>query len=407
MNALSGDTPLFVEVDGKYGVYMLKELFELHKQGRAIKVPALLNEKGEKTWVEVEDVVSYGKLSLKRITLATTRLFAELTEDAIIPAYSPLLFSGTEKQIKLKFKLVNELKATNDPSYNDTFLLATQIPLSLSEGNQEECDFGFTLGFFLAEGSFVYRRHKNTKFSLVNLNRYAKQKGMTLEEYLNYKTDVKRVTFSVGYSDFERGYVNIVYKHFKFKNPYKIKHAKAFDLFSFDLDLIHLIKNYIEGNGSHAKHLKNEAYNRTKKFLEGIMDGFLAGDGSYSKKGGGFQVEITTNYRLYNDLIFLSKALGYDTHINKGRFKKSSFHPSNNYYYLILSIFKNWHRRTAVGLVKEHIKKIEDVCEKEAFNLILKPIYTQDDKHVKFNHLYFTAFGIVVSDAVKTFAKLH
>jgi len=302
---------------------------------------------------------------------------------------------------------VNNLKATQDPGYNDTFLLATQIPLSLSEGNQEEWEIGFTLGFFLAEGSFVYRRHKNTKYSLVVLNSFARKKGMTLQEYLVYKTDIKRVCLSIGQPDLERGYVNIVRKHFKFKNPYKIKHANAFDLFSFDLDLIHLIKFYIEGHDSYTKHLKNEAYNRSQKFLEGILDGFLAGDAHYDKNKDFFQVEITTNYRLYNDLIFLSKALGYDTHINKGRFKKSSFHPSNNYYYLILSIFKNWHRRTAVGLVKEHIKKIEDVGKKEAFNLVLKPLYSDNDKRGKFNHLYFTAFEIMVSDAVKTFTKLH
>jgi len=107
---------------------------------------------------------------LKRITLSASRLFVEISEDAIIPAYGCHLFSGREKQINLKFKLVNNLKATQDPGYNDTFLLATQIPLSLSEGNQDEWEIGFTLGFFLAEGSFVYRRHKNTKYSLEQLN---------------------------------------------------------------------------------------------------------------------------------------------------------------------------------------------------------------------------------------------
>jgi len=407
MNALSGETYVFAGVDGKYGVYALKELFELHKQGHKIKVPALLNERGNIGWVEVEDVVSFGKQSMKRIMLATSRLFVEVSEGAIISVYSKHLFRGSEEQIKLKFKLVNRLKVTKTTSRNDSLLLTTRIPLNLPEGNQEEWDFGFTLGYFIAEGSFKKRKRSFTKNSLGHLLAFAKQKRMTLEDYLKFTTDVIEIYLAIGQLDFERGYVDVVQKRFKFANPYKDKRSNGYQLRSSDLDLIHLIKNYIEGNDSHTKHIKNEAYNRTKKFLEGIMDGFLAGDGSYSKKGGGFQVEITTNYRLYNDLIFLSKALGYDTHINKGRFKKSSFHPSNNYYYLILSIFKNWHRRTAVGLVKEHIKKIEDVCEKEAFNLILKPIYTQDDKHVKFNHLYFTAFGIVVSDAVKTFAKLH
>jgi len=92
VNALSGDTYLFAEVDGKYGVYMLKELYELHNQGHKIKVPTLLNERGDKGWIEVEDVVNFGTQPLKQITLSTSRLFVKISEDAIIPAYSHLLF---------------------------------------------------------------------------------------------------------------------------------------------------------------------------------------------------------------------------------------------------------------------------------------------------------------------------
>jgi hypothetical protein len=403
MNALSGDTPLFAEVDGKYGVYTLKELFELHKQGHKIKVPALLDERGNIGWVEVEDVASFEKQNMKRITLATTRLYTELSEGAIIPAYSHLLFSGKEKQIYLKFKLANELKVTQDPRlHNDTLLLATRVPLNLPEGNQGEWELGFALGFFISEGNFIYRKHKNTKRSLATLNGYAKQKGMALEQYLEYMTDVKKVELSVGRVDFERGYVDVVQKHFKFSKPHKLKNENGYLLRSSDLNYIHLIKDYIDGSDSHTKRLKNEAFNRTKKFLEGIMDGFLSGDGHFRKDADLFQVIITTNYRLYNDLIFLSKALGYDPHLQNGHFIKI---PSTNklYYSLRLSIFKNWHRHTAFGLVKEHIKSIEDVGEREVFNLVLKPIYTQDDKHAKINHLYFTAYGFLVSDAVEAF----
>ena len=400
MNALSGDTPLFAEIDGKYSVFTLKELYELHKQGCKIKVPTLLNERGEKTWVEVEDVVSFGKQSLKRITLATSRLFVEVSEDAIIPAYSCGLFSGKEKEINLKFKHANNLKITQDPRNNNTLLLAMRVPLNLPEGNNEELEVGFALGFYLSEGNLEYRKHKNTKFSLVNLNRYAKQKGMSLEEYLNYMTDIERVFLSVGRSDFERGYIDILQKHFKFTTLRKVS-ENGYVIHSSDLAFIHLIKNYTEGHTSHNKCVKNEVYNRSWKFLEGVLQGFLSGDGSFRKNKDLFEVEITTNYRLYNDLIFLSKALGYDLHLNNGLFVKSP--SSNNYYHhLRLSVSKNWHRRVTLGLVREHIKKIEDVGEKEAFNLVLKPLYPENSTRSVFNHLYFTAFGFLVSDAVKT-----
>jgi hypothetical protein len=403
VNALSGDTYLFAEIDRKYGVYTLRELYELHNQGHKIKVPTLLNERGEKGWIEVENVVSYGNQSLKRIILSSSRLYVEINEDAIIPAFSNRLFLGREKII-LNFKRANELKVSQNTDYNDTLLLATGIPLFLPEGNNEEWDFGFSLGFVLAEASFIKRKRKYTKQSLATLNGFARKKGMTLEEYLNHTTDIQQVQLSVGQSDFERGYIQILQKHFKFSKPHKVKGENGYQLHSSDLNYIHLIKDYIDGSDSHTKHLKNEAFNRTKKFLEGIMDGFLCGDGSYYKNMDLFVVEITTNYRLYNDLIFLSKALGYDAHINNGEFVKSP--SSNNYYYYFrLSIFKNWHRHTAFGLVKEHIKKIEDVGKKEAFNLVLKPLYPETDKRAKFNHLYFTAFGILVSDAVKTLER--
>jgi len=402
MNALSGDTYVFAEVDGKYGVYTLRELYELHKQGRAIKAPALLDERGNIGWVEVEDVVSYGKQPLKRLVLATSRLYVEISQDIIISAYSSWLFSGKENKINLKFKRANELKISQDPSHNDTLLLTMRIPLNISEGDQTDWELGFALGYFLAEGSIERRKHKKTKHSLIMLKTLARKKGMSLEEYLNYMTDIERVELSVGRSDFERGYVDVVKKHFKFAKPRKLKRENGYLLYSSDLNYIHLIKEHTEGYDSYTKHIKNEAYNRSWKFLEGILDGFLAGDGTFRKNMDLFTVGITTNYRLYNDLIFLSKALEYDIHLHKGHFDKSP--SSNNYYYhLYLSVFKNWHRHTAVGLLKERIYSIEDVGVKEAFNLVLKPLYSQDNKRAKFNNLYFTAFGIMVSDAVKTF----
>jgi len=402
VNALSGETYLFAEIDGKYGVYTLKELYELHNQGRKIRVPTLIDEHGNKGWVEVEDVVSFGKQPLKRITLATSRLFVEISQDAIIPAYSHAIFSGN-RRIILKFKFINEIKVTQNGKNNDKLLLTTRIPLKLPKGTQKERDYGFALGFFIAEGTFEYRKRLFRKKSLVALNGLARKKGMTLDEYLNYMTNVAGVRLALGKQDFERGYVNILKRHFKVATPHKHKNSNAFQLFSSDLSFIHLIKDYLDGSTSHNKHLKNKAYNRSLKFLEGVLDGYLSGDGYYDVKKDSFLVNLTTNYNLYNDLIFISKVLGYDPHRNKEHFAKSRF-PSYEkvYHYLCLSIFKNFHRHTALGLVKEGIKSIEDVGEKEAFNLVVKPVYSKNDKRSVFNHLYFTAYGFLVSDAVKT-----
>ena len=400
MNGLSGDTYVFAEIDGKYGVYTLKELYEQHSKGKKIRVPTLIDEHGNKGWIEVENVVSFGEQSLKRITLATSRLFVELSEDAIISAYSSELFSGKEEHIILKFKLANELKVSQDPRKNDTLLLTTHIPFNITIGTQNDWELGFALGYWVAESSIERRKHKNTKRSLAKLNGLARKMGMSLHEYFEYKTEVARIELALGQSDFERGYVDIVRKHFKFSQPHKDKRANGYILRSSDLNYIHLIKDYTEGETSHNKCVKNEVYNRSLKFLEGILSGYLSGDGHFAKTRDLFYVGITTNYKLYNDLIFLSKALGYDVHLHNGHFEKS---PSSNnyYYYLRLSISKNWHRHTALGLVKERIKSIEDVGKKEAFNLVLKPLYPENNTRAKFNHLYFTAFGFLILDAIK------
>jgi hypothetical protein len=372
-------------------------------------VPALLNERGEKGWVEVENVVSFGEQPLKRITLSSSRLFLEISEDAIIPAYSNSLFIGTEESIHLNFKHVNEIKVTENPWYNDWYndsiLLTTKILLNISEGDQKEWEYGFALGFFISEGNLESRKRKNTNNSLAVLKGFAKKKGLSLEEYLEYMTEARRVKIAVGKNDFERGYVGILQELFKMSKPSKKKNENSYYLYFPDLNFIRLIKFYSDGFDSHTKHLKNEVYNRSLKFLEGILDGYLSGDG-YCKHGKGcnsFFVNMTTNYQLYNDLIFLSKALGYDAHIIKGRFSKS---PSGKLFYqLRLSIFKNWHLGIAFGLVKEIIKSVEDVGKKEAFNLVVKPLYPENDKRSVFNHLFFTAYGFLVSDAVKVFDR--
>jgi len=401
VNALSGDAPLFAEVDGKYGVFTLRELYELHNQGRAIKVPALLNERGEKGWVDVEDVVSCEKQSLKRITLATTRLYVEASKNAIIPAFSSRLFSGREKRINLKFKPVNELTFANDPTFSDTLLTAIRIPLNIPIGTQNDWEYGFCLGFFISEGNFEYRRRSFTKRSLAILNGFARKMEMSLEDYLKFTTEILRVDITVGQQDFERKYVDILLKHFKFAKPNIRKSDNSIMLYSSDKKFIHLIKDYIDGFNAHTKRLKNEAYNRSFKFLEGIMDGYLSGDAHYNIENNHFDVGMTENYLLYNDLIFLAKILGYDVHLNKDIFVKN-FKTGKIYHVLRLKVFKQFKRNSALGFVKEHIKTVEDAGVKESFNLVLKPLYPKDNKRSFFNNLYFTAYGFLVSDAIKT-----
>ena len=403
MNALGGDTYVFAEIDGQYSVFTLKELYELHKQGCKIKVPTLLNERGDKGWVEVEDVVSYGNQSFKRITLSSSRLYVEISEDAIIPAFSHHLFETEKEKIMLNFSIVNNLKAEKPLYFNSSLLLSTRIPLNIPDGDQKDYDYGFALGFFISEGNFVKRKHKNTKRSMEVLKGFARNKGMSLQQYLSYITDVKEIVLTVGAFDFERGNIKILQKYFKFSKPYKYKNSNTYKIYSHDLNLIRLIIEHVEGHTSHDKHIKNTVYNHSIKFLEGLLQGVLNGDGWYMKKSNCFGIKITTNFRLYNDLIFLSKGLGYDVHLWKAIYAKGGFAWSDKFYWsLQLGIFKTYHRRTALGLVREHIKSIEDVGEKEAFNLVVKPLYPENDKRAKFNHLYFTAYGFLVSDAVKT-----
>jgi len=72
-----------------------------------------------------------------------------------------------------------------------------------------------------------------------------------------------------------------------------------------------IIKHYTSRAGAKHKRLSGSAFNENNKFLEGVLDGFLAGDGYYDAKNDRYRFALTTNRDLVEDLRVICNRLGF------------------------------------------------------------------------------------------------
>ena len=72
-----------------------------------------------------------------------------------------------------------------------------------------------------------------------------------------------------------------------------------------------IIKHYTSKAGAKHKRLSGSAFSENNKFLEGVLDGFLAGDGYYDAKNDRYRFYLTTNRDLIEDLRVICNRLGF------------------------------------------------------------------------------------------------
>ncbi len=171
---------------------------------------------------------------------------------------------------------------------------------------------GFYLGFFTAEGNYIYYKHQlieNSIYSEYALKRWSKEKGYSnVDEYLKKRKKVKirGIQLTCGIKDIERGYREKLQYRFNMNHYNNIVH-----LTSYDKELIALTQRYIGGTTSKTKYLKDTVFNRSVSFLKGILEGFIAGDGHEERTRT--TIGITENYRLRDNLMIICKILGLET----------------------------------------------------------------------------------------------
>ncbi len=75
---------------------------------------------------------------------------------------------------------------------------------------------------------------------------------------------------------------------------------------------ISIIDHYVAGYGSKNKHLSSYALNENNNFLEGVLDGYLDGDGHYEKENDRYRIGFALNRELEYDLRLICNRLGYN-----------------------------------------------------------------------------------------------
>jgi hypothetical protein len=175
----------------------------------------------------------------------------------------------------------------------------------LPKGDNTDFNKGFLVGFFLAEGSFTYsqkgKKKKNTVYSLASQKRWNK---------INLP-NIREIVLSCGTLDIKRGYLDIILK--EFPNIFKIyKYDKCVILKSRKRDIINFILKHVKGKTCDTKCLTDLSFNKSIKFIEGIVEGFLSGDGYYDVKNDRWRVGIKPNENLKDNLLLCCRILGYD-----------------------------------------------------------------------------------------------
>jgi len=286
---------------------------------------------------------------------------------------------------KLKIKKASELKIT------DFFYVNENFNIDLGKNKKDYRD-GFIVGFYLAEGSYIKNKvgiYKDNKLSKNSQKRWG---GNAPEN------KIVGVQFSCGIKDISSGYIEYL-KRYKI-NTYTYKNNVVIN--SRDKKLLQLIREFVDDDTCYKKHLSQSAFNQGNIFIDGILDGFLAGDGCYIKKEDRYRIGITRkNKKLVEDLQILSRLLGYDFRCN---FRDNKYTGVAD-----IAIRKKSVRKRSFGCITDKIESIEKNGEKKVFDIEIQPLYTghlgnnqyknkicgsSEKIKLKYNNLYFLANGI-------------
>lgn len=143
-----------------------------------------------------------------------------------------------------------------------------------------------------------------------------------------------------------------------------------------------LMRQFIDGGKSYGKHLSRFAWSQGKEFLHALLEGYLAGDGSETKRPGradkwrlGFTGE---NYELANDLRCLSALLGYRFSLKRSnaRLKGVDF-----------STFSGWIAPTSLGQNLGNPNEVVSITKESRLGTVF-------DIEVDGDHLFCLANGI-------------
>jgi len=381
---LSYDTKLLVKGHKGLESITIKDLFHSQWRGKCLLSQ---DRKGNDIWVKVKDIIPIGRKKGLRITTKAGRII-KCSYDHKFPFQNSNYPRGGIRYRKVKLCEAQNLKISDYLYLNEK--ISDKI---IDAGTYKDYLEGYVVGFFLAEGSYTKREvgvYKDTVFSKSAQKRWGRQKQ---------KIKKVEIMLSCGTKDIERGYISNIEKLYSIR---KYIYGNHLHIRSTDKNFLKLLDDYVEGENAYEKHLRNKAFNQSKKFMEGIIDGFLNGDGCWDKENNRWRVGICPNMNLKDNLMLLCRFLGYNfryeslrevAYTYKGIIKKSSA--------MRFSIRKENNRKRNFGCITDRIDTIEEI-ETEFYDIELEPVYQikrrKSDYYVnkmnKLNNLYFLANGI-------------
>ena len=379
---LEENTRLFIRKDGKYKIVRIGDL---HDNYSNTFVPTQ-DSNGRTKWVMIKNVFDVGiKNGLKITTRKGNEIIA--TKEHRFPCRTG---SGTlnGKYRKLKLKCANELNLKDKLYLN----YKTQIDLPL--GSDQDYLDGFFIGFFVAEGNYIFKNYKPYKDNQLSLYSQ-KHCGRT-------PRGIRKVgiQLSCGKKDIERKYIDNLLKIsrlniYQYGNNVRIR--------SYSKKLLNFINEYVEGTIAKDKNFSTAIYNKSMNFLKGILNGFLAGDGHYEVVNRRWAIGITPNLNLKNDLQMICRTLGYEFRYEGIRLTGNGY---NAMYFKIRT--ERSYKRTSFNCTHDSIDKITKINNCHFYDLEIDNIYhgigsnqhkitnepTSNLKLSQYNNLYFLMNGI-------------
>lgn len=175
----------------------------------------------------------------------------------------------------------NGLKKASELKVGDV-LLSCQLPEPENPSTPEYIpdEVGWFLGLYLAEGSRDSHQRIQIASHAEEVPLRLKRLSSILEKY--------GATYSVFYDDGNGATINI---------SSKVLNA--------------IIDTYLYGSNAENKCLTTTCWQRSNKFLENLLQGYLDGDGHWDDKNKRWRIGFTRNYSLERDLRVLCARLGY------------------------------------------------------------------------------------------------
>jgi hypothetical protein len=381
-NGLGGNNNFLYRYKDRYAFSSLNTIYELSKR-LEIHLPTV-DHKGNQVWVKIERLQLLGEGVTQKV-IPTNGLYMTSMLSQRLPIYVNVNQKHHNSYLRINFKQIKQLVR------HDKLWFFTNMNIDLDQGGRNEYRKGFFIGFFIAEGNFIYYKHvikQDSVFSRSALKRWSKNKGYrSIDDYMKERKDIKikGLQLVCGVKDIERGYLEML--------PFRInvnQYKNTIHVSIYDKDAINLVKKYVEGSISKDKHLKSTAFNSSKQFLKGALDGFIAGDGHREKTR--ISIGMTSNYILRDQLMFMSKLYGMQPRYSE-TFAYATKDKKKRYHVLILKIYSFNNRIIRNNIIFQQLRRIEEYKTEKIYELEVESQASISDE---WNKIVVMGNGLVI-----------